>query len=77
MAIQFRWWDGQGDPEDPSVGKPGVEAYGLNVALGGKPASGFGGVSEGSSTFVINFPDGSAIWFISPGTSRVLIRSKR
>ena len=77
MSIQFRWWDGQGDPEDPKVGTPGVTSLDAYVALGGKILSGIGGISPDTETFVINFKDRAALWFTTAGgTPKVLIRRK-
>jgi len=78
MSIEFRWWDGQGDVEDPKVGKPGVANLDVATALGGKVLSGVGGISPGTETFVLNFKDGAALWFTTAGSStpRVLIKRK-
>jgi len=75
MRIQFRWWDGQGDPLDPKVGAPATDNLAVATALNGKVLSGIGGISSDSEVFNINFRDGGAILFITEGsTPRVLTK---
>ena len=78
MGIEFRWWDGQGDPADPKTGSPGVASLDVATALVGKVLSGVGGISPGTESFQINFKDGAALWFVAAGsnTLRVLIKRK-
>ena len=79
MSIQFRWWDGQGDPDDPKVGTPGVTSLDVFTALRGKAVSGVGGITPDTESFAINFNnEPAALWFTTAGggTPRVLIRRK-
>ena len=76
MKIRFRQYDGQGDIEDPKTGTPmNVTVEGFLALIRGRVVSGVGGISEGSETVVINFTDGTAIWFVTTqGIPRLLIQ---
>ena len=68
MRIQFKQWDGKGDPHDPRTGAlMGATTESLFAMLRGKVVSGVGGVSEGSESFMISFHDGPDIWFVTDG----------
>jgi len=76
MQIQFRRWDGQGDPEDPKTGEPiSASPQSVYAIIGGQVLSGVGGVSAGTETVVFNFQNGSALWFVTAGgPPRILMR---
>ena len=76
MRIQFRLWDGQGDPHDPKVGTPATDNHAVLTALYGKVLSGIGGISSDSEVFNINFKDGGAIWFITEGSTPLVLIKK-
>jgi len=65
MKIQFRRYE-NGDIDDPKTGTPmSVTSETLFPLLRGRVVSGVGGVSAGSEAVVINFSDGTALWFVT------------
>jgi hypothetical protein len=79
MSIEVRWWDGQGNPDDPKVGTPGVNNHEAYTVLRGKVISGVGGIIAGTESVGFNLPDGLPfLWFTTAGTGtpRILIRRK-
>jgi hypothetical protein len=74
VKIQFRRYDGQGDIDDPKTGSPiNATPETFLALLNGRVVSGVGGVSPDSETMVINFSDGTAIWFVTTeGIPRVI-----
>jgi hypothetical protein len=76
VRIQFRRYNGQGDVEDPKTGEPIVATpESILALLNGRSVSGIGGVSADTETVVINFSDGTAVWFVTThGTPRLLFQ---
>ncbi len=75
MRIQFRRWDGRGNPHDPKTGTPmSATTDSLYARLHGKTVSGIGGVAPGASSFMISFQDGPDLYFETEGGPvRILI----
>lgn len=75
MKIQFRRYEG-GEMDDPKTGVPiSATTESLFPLLKGRVVSGLGGVSANTETVVINFSDGTAIWFVTTqGIPRLLIQ---
>ena len=66
MKIQFKRYDGKGDIDDPKSGAPlSVTAESFLALLNGRAVSGVGGISADTETVVINFSDGTALWFVT------------
>lgn len=65
MKIEFRRYE-KGDMDDPKTGTPiNVTSESLFAVLKGRVVSGIGGVSAGTESMVINFSDGTALWFVT------------
>ena len=65
MKIEFRGYE-KGDMDDPKTGTPiNVTSESLFALLKGRTVSGIGGVSAGTDTMVINFSDGTNLWFVT------------
>jgi hypothetical protein len=73
MKIQFKHYK-DGDIEDPKTGEPmAATPESLIGLLRGRVVSGVGGVDPASEMFVINFSDGTALWFATTqGIPRIL-----
>jgi len=73
MKIRFQRYE-NGDIEDPKTGSPmSVTPETLYALLGGRVVSGIGGVSTDTESVVINFSDGTALWFVTTeGIPRIL-----
>jgi len=73
MKIRFCRYD-RGDIDDPKTGSPmNVTSESLYALLSGRVVSGVGGVSAGTESVVLNFSDGTALWFVTTqGVPRLL-----
>ena len=78
MAIEFRRWNGTGDPHDPKVGTPmSATSDSIYALLRGKVVSGTGGWTAGTESVQIFFSDGSGLWFLTEhGRPRILFQDK-
>lgn len=78
MKIQFRRYDGKGDPEDPKTGTP--ISITMETFLGlikGKVIGGASGISPDTEVMTISFMDQSQIWFVTTkGIPRILFQDK-
>ena len=73
MNIRVRKYE-SGDMDDPNVGAP-IENNAAFQLLVGRSVSGLGGVSADTERVVVNFSDGTAIWFVtSANVPRILIQ---
>jgi len=49
----------------------------VRAILGGQVITGVGGVNDTTEAIVLNFNDGSALWFVTAGgPPRILLKSK-
>jgi hypothetical protein len=76
MKIQFKRWDGTGDPNDPKTGTTmSVTLASVLAFLRGKVIVGGGGVFADTESFMISFRDGSIMWFVTAGgPPRILLQ---
>jgi hypothetical protein len=76
MKIEFKRWDGQGDPHDPKIGVPmSVTLESILALLRGRVIAGAGGVSTNTESFQIFLSDGPTLWFVTTqGRPRILFQ---
>jgi hypothetical protein len=76
MGIEFKRWDGKGDPNDPKTGAPmSVTLESILALLKGKAISGVGGVSASTESFQIFLYGGPQLWFVTTkGRPRILFQ---
>ncbi len=76
MKIEFRKYDGKGNPRDPKTGtRMSMTLESFLALLRGKVITGAGGISADTEVITISFSDFSQIWFITTeGIPRLLFQ---
>jgi hypothetical protein len=76
VKIEFRQYDGKGNPDDPKTGTPmTANLESIYALIRGKTVDGLSGVTADTENIQISFSGGPMLWFVTTkGRPRILFQ---